>query len=179
MEFVATAIDGAFLVYPATEGDDRGSFVRLFCAAAFAAAGIGFEVVQSNLSRNPLRYTLRGMHFQAEPHGEAKLVHCAAGRIFDVAIDLRRGSNTFQKAVAVEMSPGTAALFYIPPGCAHGFMTLEPETDVLYFMGAAYVPASGRGVRWNDPTFAIEWPAEPAVISEKDKSWPDFHNPLR
>lgn len=174
MEFVATGIEGAFLVNPPAHSDDRGSFARLFCAEAFAAHGIAFEVVQANLSRNPVRNTLRGMHFQAQPHGEPKLVHCAAGRIFDVAIDLRPASPTFRRAFAVELSPGTGALFYIPAGCAHGFLTLEPHSDVLYFMGAAYVPGSGRGVRWNDPCFAIAWPGSPAVISDRDASWPDF-----
>jgi dTDP-4-dehydrorhamnose 3,5-epimerase len=154
--------------------DPRGSFARTFCTETFAAAGIAMQIAQTNFSRNPRRLTLRGMHYQTEPHGEPKLVHCVRGRIFDVAVDLRPGSPTLRRWAAVELSPDLDRAFYIPRGCAHGFLTLEDDCDIVYLMGAPYVPMAGRSVRWNDPAFRIEWPAQPLEISERDRMCADF-----
>ena len=174
MQFLPTAIVGAFLVEPAAQADERGRFARLFCATAFTAAGIDFAPVQVNVSRNPAAETLRGMHTQTAPHAEAKLVQCIRGRIFDVAIDLRRQSPTFGCHVAVDLAADDDRLFYIPPGCAHGFLTRTPDSDVLYYMGTAFVPGVGTGVRWNDPAFGIAWPSAPTIISDRDATYPDY-----
>lgn len=174
MRFVTTEIPGAMIVELDPHQDERGFFARIFCEEEFARAGIAMRAFQANLSHNAKAYTLRGMHFIASPHEEPKLVQCVRGRLWDVAVDLRPNSRAFGRAVGVDLSPETRRLFYIPPGCAHGFMTLMDQTDVLYLMGAAFVPGAGRGVRWNDPAFRIVWPADPRVISELDASYPDF-----
>ena len=174
MRFLPTAVAGAFIVERSPIRDDRGSFERTFCEAAFAAAGIVFRAVQSNLSRNPHRGTLRGLHVQAPPHGEDKLVQCVRGRLFDVALDLRSGSPTWGAHAAVELDADGERSFYIPAGCAHGFLTLEPDSDIHYQMGQKFAPGTGIGVRWDDPAFAIQWPGTPALISERDATWPDF-----
>jgi dTDP-4-dehydrorhamnose 3,5-epimerase len=174
MRFTSTGVDGAFIVDLEPSRDTRGSFARTFCPEEFAAAGIDFRVAQANISRNTRRHTLRGMHLQAEPHGEAKLVQCVRGRIFDVAVDLRRGSPTWQKFAAVELAADNDRLFYIPPGCAHGFLTLEDDSDILYYMGSAYVAGVDAGVRWDDPAFAIDWPAPPQVIAPRDAHYVDY-----
>jgi dTDP-4-dehydrorhamnose 3,5-epimerase len=174
MEFRPTAIAGAFIVELQPQADERGSFARTFCTDEFARAGIDFDAVQVNLSLNTACHTLRGMHLQGEPHGEAKLVQCVRGRIFDVAIDLRRTSPSWMSVVSVELDADADRLFYIPPGCAHGFLTLEAHSDLLYYMGTRFVPGVGLGVRWDDPAFGIDWPAAPAVISDRDASYPDY-----
>jgi dTDP-4-dehydrorhamnose 3,5-epimerase len=174
MRLVPTAIEGAFIVEPLVNTDSRGSFGRVFCGKLFADAGIDFEAVQINLSRNTHRHTLRGLHTQQSPHEEAKLVHCVRGGIFDVAIDLRPDSTSHGCVVSIELKAAIDRMFFIPKGCAHGFLTLEPDTDVLYYMGTAFVPDVGLGVRWNDPSFAIDWPALPAVISDRDASYPNY-----
>ena len=174
MKFTPTAIAGAYLVTMQPITDDRGSFARSFCTAEFAAAGIDFTPVQINLSRNPQVHTLRGLHYQADPHGEAKLVQCARGRLFDVAVDLRRDSPSFGAHVALTLDADGDDLFFIPAGCAHGFLTLADNSDVLYHMGTAFVPGVGLGVRWNDPAFDIAWPAEPKLMSPRDAGYADF-----
>lgn len=174
MKFNPTAIDGAFIIDLAPARDARGSFARIFCEEAFAAAGVPLRPVQVNLSKNPIAGTLRGLHFQSEPHGEAKLVQCVRGRIFDVAVDLRPESPTYLATVGVELSPDAERLFHIPAGCAHGYLTLEPESDVLYQVSAAYAPAAASGVRWNDPAFGIQWPVEPVSIVDRDANYPDY-----
>jgi dTDP-4-dehydrorhamnose 3,5-epimerase len=174
MDFVPTAIAGAFRIERAPVADARGSFARTFCEAEFAAAGIDFRVVQMNLSRNPQRHTLRGLHGQHPPHAEAKLVQCVRGRIFDVAVDVRPGSPSFARWVGVELAGDGDVSFYIPPGCLHGFLTLEPDSDVLYHMGTAFVAGVGSGARFDDPAFGIAWPAAPAVISDRDAGYADF-----
>lgn len=175
MRFVATEVDGARIVELDGHRDSRGYFARTFCEQEFAQAGIGMRVVQTNFSQNPARLTLRGMHYQAAPHGEPKIVQCVRGRIFDVAVDLRPQSPTFRRWAGVELGPVTNRVFYIPEGCAHGFLTLEVDSDIVYLMGAPYVPGSGRGVRWNDPAFGIAWPGAPAEISERDRDYPNFY----
>lgn len=174
MRFLSTSIDGAFIVELDGQADDRGRFSRIFCGAEFTRAGIDFAPVQINLSHNPAAGTLRGMHSQASPHEEAKLVHCVRGRIFDVAVDLRPASPSFGRNFGVELAADADRLFYIPPGCAHGFLTREPHSDVVYYMGASFVPGVGIGVRWNDPAFGIAWPDVPAMISDRDAQYPDF-----
>lgn len=154
--------------------DARGYFARTFCEEEFAKAGLAMRIVQANISRNPRARTLRGMHYQGEPHGEPKIVQCVRGRIYDVAVDLRPRSPTYRHWASVELAPDNDRLFYIPPGCAHGFLTLETNSDIVYLMGAAFVPGSGRGVRWDDPAFAIEWPAAPTEISERDAGYEAF-----
>lgn len=174
MRFVATEIPGVTVIEAETNGDARGSFARLYCPNAFAAAGIDFAPRQVSLSRNPAQGTLRGLHFQDPPHAEYKLVRVTRGRIFDVAVDLRPESPAFRRWVAVELDAGSLRALFVPAGCAHGFLTLEPDSDVLYQIDRDYVPGVGRGVRWNDPAFAIRWPGEPAILSERDAAWPDF-----
>ncbi|MGE5548214.1 MAG: dTDP-4-dehydrorhamnose 3,5-epimerase [Solirubrobacterales bacterium] len=174
MRIEATRIPGVMVVEVSPHADDRGLFARTFDAALFAAAGLPTEWPQCNTSWNPRRGTLRGMHYQAEPGPEPKLVRCTRGRIFDVAVDLRPGSPTFRSWVGTELSADRRNALYVPPGCAHGFLTLEDGAEVFYQMGAAYVPDLARGVRWNDPAFAIEWPFAPALIGERDAAYPDF-----
>jgi dTDP-4-dehydrorhamnose 3,5-epimerase len=174
MKFNPTAIDGAFIIDLAPARDERGSFSRIFCEDSFARAGAPLRPVQVNLSKNPLAGTLRGLHFQVEPHGEIKLVQCVRGRIFDVAVDLRPASPTYLAHVAVELSPDAERLFHIPAGCAHGYLTLEPESDVLYQVSAAYAPGSASGVRWDDPAFGIHWPIPPVSIADRDANYPDY-----
>ena len=173
MRFVATEIPGAFIVELEPHRDERGFFARSFCEEEFAAAGISMHAVQANLSYNARARTLRGLHFQACGE-EPKLVQCVRGRVWDVALDLRPFSPAFGRSVGVELSPETGRLFFIPPGCAHGFLTLTDATDLLYLMGGAFIPGAGRGVRWNDPAFRVAWPAEPEVLSERDANYPDF-----
>jgi dTDP-4-dehydrorhamnose 3,5-epimerase len=174
MQLVPTAIAGAFRIERQPVADARGSFARTFCVDAFAAAGIDFRIAQMNLSRNPHVHTLRGLHGQQPLHEEAKLVQCVRGRIFDVAVDVRPDSPSRGRWVGVELAGEGETSFYIPPGCLHGFLTLEPDSDVLYHMGTAFVAGVGIGARFDDPAFGIAWPAAPAVISDRDASYPDF-----
>ena len=174
MRFVETGLEGARFVELEVHRDERGAFARTWCAEEFAAAGIDLGLVQCNISHNPAAGTLRGLHFQRPPHGEPKLVQCVRGRIFDVAVDLRRSSPSFGKWAGAELSADSDRLFYIPAGCAHGFLTLEPDSDVLYYMGAPFVSGAGAGVRWDDPAFAIAWPGVPQLISDRDAHYPDF-----
>lgn len=174
MKIDATEIDGAFAVATAPIADERGDFARSFCVEAFRDAGIDFTVAQANISRNHRRGTLRGMHFQADPVPDPKLVRCARGRIFDVAVDLRPHSRTFCRWTGAELDAGTQNALFVPPGCAHGFLTLEDDCEVEYLMGAPYVADLARGVRWDDPAFAIAWPHAPALMSDRDASYPDF-----
>jgi dTDP-4-dehydrorhamnose 3,5-epimerase len=174
VRFESTAIDGAFFVELDAHQDERGLFARTFCEQDFAQAGIDMRVVQTNVSRNPMAGTLRGMHYQAPPHEEPKLIQCVRGRIFDVAIDLRRSTPSSRRLVCTELSADDNRLFFIPPGCAHGFLTLEHNSDVFYYMGAAFVPDAARGVRWNDPAFEIPWPKTPSLVSSRDAKYADY-----
>lgn len=174
MRFVATAIEGVRILETEPIADERGDFARSFCTEEFQAAGIDFTPVQTNISRNSARGTLRGMHYQAAPSPDAKVVRCTRGRIFDVAVDLRPHSDTFCRWVSAELTPDRQNALYIPAGCAHGFITLETDSDVHYLMGTSYVAELGRGVRWDDPTFGIAWPITPSTISMRDAGYPDF-----
>jgi dTDP-4-dehydrorhamnose 3,5-epimerase len=174
MRFEPTPIPGVVVVELEPHVDDRGFFARAHCPDEFAAAGFPFLPVQTSLSRNRAALTLRGMHFQARPHGEAKLVRVVRGRIHDVALDLRPESPTFLGWTATELSAENGRALLIPEGVAHGFLTLEPDSDILYQIDRAFTPGHGRAVRWNDPAFAIDWPAAPDMISPADATLPDF-----
>ena len=173
MRFAETAIPGVVVVDIEAREDERGAFARLQCPDEFAAAGHPFAPVQTSLSRNPHAGTLRGLHYQPAPHAEVKLVRAVRGRMFDVALDLRPASPTFRRWVSAELSADNARGLLIPEGVAHGFLTLEPDTDVLYQISPKFTPGQEAGVRWDDPAFAIAWPAAPALISERDASYPD------
>lgn len=168
MIFNETEIKGVYLIEPEFIKDERGYFARTFCENEFKEAGIVFHPVQSNVSNNKKAYTLRGMHFHAAPYEETKLVRCSAGKVFDVVVDIRSESPSFRKWLGVELSRENGRAFYIPTGCAHGFLTLENDSEVFYQMGPAYTPGHDRGFRWNDPTIDIDWPGEPKVISARD-----------
>lgn len=174
MRFIAQEIAGFFVVETDPQRDARGSFARIFCAEEFAAGGISFTTVQVNLSGNLKRHTLRGLHYQDPPHAEAKFVRAVRGRAFDVVVDLRRDSPTHRRWVSVELDARAMNGVFVPEGCAHGFLTLEDDTDILYQMGRLFVDGHAKGVRWNDPAFAINWPAAPAVISPRDRDFPDY-----
>lgn len=174
MRFARTAIEGVLRLEADPRSDARGSFARLHCPDEFAAAGHPFAPVQTSLSRNPHVRTLRGMHYQPAPHAETKLVRVVRGRVFDVAVDLRPGSPTHRQWVAAELSADAMDALLIPEGVAHGFLTLEPDTDVLYQIAPAYSPGREAGVRWDDPAFGVAWPAEPAVMSDRDRDYPDY-----
>jgi dTDP-4-dehydrorhamnose 3,5-epimerase len=174
MNFIETEIPGVVIVEAAPRRDARGAFARLYCPEEFAAAGIAFTSTQINLSGNPARHTLRGMHFQRSPEAEAKLVRVVRGAAYDVALDLRPGSPTRLRWVGVELTAGNMRALFLPEGIAHGFLTLEPDTDMLYQMGRPYRPGFEEGVRWDDPAFGISWPYPPAVMSARDAAYPDF-----
>jgi len=174
MQFNPTKLAGVLLVTVAPHIDGRGLFARTFDAAEFAAAGLPITWPQCNTSWNAKRGTLRGMHFQAPPCLDGKLVRCVRGCIFDVVIDLRQDSPTFHQCVGLELADHRRDAHYIPAGYAHGFLTLDDNCEVLYMMSASYVPELACGVRWNDPAFAIAWPFEPTVISQRDATWPNY-----
>lgn len=175
MRITPLGLDGAFVVEAEPQADERGLFARTFCRDTFRAQGLHGDFVQCNSSYNRRRGTLRGLHFQAAPHEEIKLVRCTQGAIFDVAVDLRPDSATFCRWRAVELSADNRRALYVPAGFAHGFQTLTDEAEVFYQMSAAYVPDLARGVRWNDPAFAIAWPVEPPILSGRDAAFPDVN----
>ena len=172
MRFVETSIPGVIRVEAEPRADARGAFARLHCPEEFAAAGHPFTPAQTSLSRNPTRHTLRGMHYQPEPHAETKLVRVTRGRAFDVALDLRPESPTYRGWTSAELSAENMVALLIPEGVAHGFLTLEPDTDVVYQITPAFRPGHEAGVRWDDPAFGIIWPATPAVIGDRDAGYP-------
>lgn len=174
MKFLPTRVAGAFVIEPAMLSDERGAFARTFCAETFAAQGLASTYPQCNISTNRSRGTLRGMHFQAGSGAEAKLVRATQGRAYDVALDLRPASPSYLKWAAVELDAARHNAFYIPAGCAHGFLTLEDDCVLFYQMSAPFMPGLARGVRWNDPRFGIDWPFAPIVIGERDATCPDF-----
>jgi dTDP-4-dehydrorhamnose 3,5-epimerase len=176
MRFTQTPLPGVWVIELELLGDERGWFARTFDAEEFQARGLDPTVAQCNASFNARRDTIRGMHYQAEPHGEAKLVRCVRGAIFDVAVDLRPDSASFRSWHGVELSAENGLALYIPAGLAHGFQTLSDDCLVLYQMGHRYVPEASQGVRWDDPAFAIEWPPPQGqrVVSERDSGYPDF-----
>ena len=175
MIFTPTKLSGAFLIDLKRHQDERGFFARAWCRDEMAGQGLDSHLVQCNLSFNHQRGTLRGMHFQASPHEEIKLVRCTRGAIYDVIVDLRPDSSSYCQWSAFELSEDNRRALYVPGGFAHGFQTLAANTEVFYQMSQAYHPESARGVRWNDPAFAIDWPILPPVqISARDANYPDF-----
>jgi dTDP-4-dehydrorhamnose 3,5-epimerase len=171
LRIIQTEIQGVFDLITEPRHDSRGFFARIYCPEELAAAGIDFTSTQINLSRNAAAFTLRGMHWQDPPHAEAKLVRAVTGIIHDVVVDLRPESLTYRRWIARRLSAKAANALFIPEGCAHGFLTLEPNTDVLYQMSRPYVAGFARGLRWDDPTIGIEWPAKPLVIGKIDQVW--------
>jgi dTDP-4-dehydrorhamnose 3,5-epimerase len=174
MRLIPTPLAGVVLLQPEAADDARGSFSRLSCVSTLAANGIVFSPVQTSLSRSSRRGTLRGLHFQIAPSAETKIVHCVGGAVFDVALDLRPDSPTFRRAFSAELSVANGLGMMVPPGCAHGLLTLSDDTSVLYQIDRDYDPQRARGVRWNDPAFAIAWPFGPDVLSDRDSNWADF-----
>ena len=172
MRFMPTSLPGVVVVEATRVEDERGSFERSYCRAAFAAAGLPEVGIQCNISANRKRLTLRGMHVQAEPEPDAKLVRCLSGRIFDVAVDIRPESSARGRWTAVELAAGDGRALFIPAGFAHGFLTLADDTTVFYMMGTAYRADLARGFRWDDAEVAIEWPAAPAIVSARDRALP-------
>lgn len=174
MKFTETPLKGAFLIELEPRKDDRGMFARVFCKNEFEAHGLNPTVVNTNMSRSRYKGTLRGMHFQKAPQGECKLVRCTRGSLYDVIIDLRQDSATFKQWYGVELTPDNDKMLFLPEGFAHGFITLEDNTEATYQVSQFYSPDYEGGVRYNDPAFNISWPLSPTVISDKDKSWPDY-----
>jgi len=174
MRFIPSPLTGVVTIELDAVEDERGFFARTFCIDDFARAGIALMPKQANISHNADALTLRGMHYQAPPYGEPKLVQCVRGRIFDVAVDLRPESPSFRQWFGVELAPAMRRMLFVPAGCAHGFLTLEPDSDVFYLMGQTFTPDAARGVRWNDPAFGIVWPTTPRCISSRDAAYPDF-----
>jgi len=172
--FVETFLKGAFVVDLEKREDDRGFFARAFCQREFAEHGLEVQVAQCNISFNERKGTLRGMHYQVSPFEEAKLVRCTRGSIYDVIIDLRGDSRTFGRPFGVELTARNRRMLYIPREFAHGFQTLEHDTEVFYQMSQYYSAEHSRGVRWNDPAFGIEWPPDERIISERDQQYSDF-----
>lgn len=169
MRFIETPIAGAFLIEPEPSEDERGFFARIFDAAEFARRGLETSFPQWSLSYNAKRGTLRGLHYQAPPHEEVKIVRCTRGAVWDVLVDLRRGGT-----VGFELTADNRRALYVPRGVAHGFQSLADATEMCYFISAEYAPDSARGLRWNDPALAIRWPIADPILSERDRSFPDF-----
>jgi dTDP-4-dehydrorhamnose 3,5-epimerase len=174
VRFLETPLPGAYVLEPEKAHDDRGFFARVWCAQELAEHGLRATWVQSSISFNEKAGTLRGMHYQAPPHQEVKLVTCTAGAVFDVIIDIRSDSVTFREWFAIELTARNNTTLYVPEGFAHGFLTLEDEAVVEYHMSEDFHPESARGVRWDDPAFGVRWPSEPVVMSSRDREYPDF-----
>lgn len=173
MIFNKLPIQGAFLIEIQSHADERGFFARAFCQAEFHENGLTNDFVQANISYNPIRGTLRGIHYQNAPHSEAKLVRCTQGALFDVIVDLRQDSRTYGKWFGVDLTSQNHSALYIPEGCGHGFETLEDFTEAFYMVSSSYQPKSEGGVRWDDPAIGIQWPiSPPKLISPKDSCWP-------
>ena len=174
MIFTETKLAGAYLIELEKRGDERGFFARAWCRNEFEQHGLVSRLVQVNLSSNNKAGTLRGMHYQKAPDEETKLIRCTRGALYDVIIDLRPDSPTYKEWLGVELTAGNHRMLYVPKNFAHGFQTLEDDTEAIYQVSQFYAPQSEGGVRWNDPAFGIEWPLPAQVISDKDQNWPDF-----
>jgi dTDP-4-dehydrorhamnose 3,5-epimerase len=174
MRFRETSVAGAHVIDPEPHLDDRGRFMRAWCAKEFAEHGIQFAPVQANLGYSIHKGTLRGMHFQDASAPEAKLVRCTRGRMFDVVVDLRPESASFGQWYGVELNADNGRMLYLPERCAHGYQTLEDGTEMHYMASAYYTPEAAHGVRFDDPAFGVQWPLEPTMISDQDRTWPLF-----
>lgn len=179
MIFVPTALPGAFVIELEKLEDERGFFARTWSAQEFEAHGLNARLVQCSTSFNSRKGTLRGMHWQAAPFEEAKLVRCTAGAIHDVVLDLRAGSSTHLQHLAIELSATNRRMLYVPEGCAHGFQTLVDDTEVFYQMTQIYSADHARGVRWDDPAFGLAWPPGERFINDRDRNYPDYVDPTR
>lgn len=176
MRFTELTVPGAYVMDLEPHHDDRGFFARTFARDELSAHGLATDFPQCNLSRNHRLGTLRGMHYAVAPSAEVKIVRCVTGAIYDVIVDVRRDARVFGAWTFVELSADNGRALYIPPGVAHGFLTLADASDVFYHMGETYHPDRQRGFRWNDPTFGIAWPAAPVVIAERDAAYADFQS---
>lgn len=174
MKFIEQALLGVFVIEIERQEDSRGWFARSWAEEEMASRGLATHFSQCSISYNKKRGTVRGMHYQVAPHEEAKLVSCIRGSIIDAVVDLRPESDTYMKHIAIELSAENHRIVYIPAGCAHGFQSQEDETEVYYQISAPYAPDFARGMRWNDPLFAITWPLPVSVISDRDRDYPDF-----
>jgi dTDP-4-dehydrorhamnose 3,5-epimerase len=174
MIFVETPLPGAYVIEVEKHEDERGFFARSWCAREFAAKGLDPHLVQCNVSYNKLKATLRGLHYQIPPHAEVKLVRCTKGSLFDVIVDLRKDSTTFLKWFAIELTATNHRMLYIPKLFAHGFQTLEDDTEIFYQMTEFYEPAASKGLRWNDPRLGINWPDAGRTISKRDQAYPNL-----
>jgi dTDP-4-dehydrorhamnose 3,5-epimerase len=174
MIFVQTDLPGVVLITPEPIPDERGTFTQTWGLKEFEAGGLNAHMIVRNRCINRRARTLRGLHFQRVPHAEARLASAVAGAIYDVAVDLRTDSPTYGKWVGNELRADTGTMIYVPEGLAHGFVTLEPDTSVDYLLSASYAPEAAGGVRWDDPQFDIRWPFPPAVLSDRDRTWPDY-----
>lgn len=172
MKFTETPLAGAFLIEPEPRADARGFFARIFCRGEFEKLGLDSSVTQCNISFNPHKGTLRGMHYQLPPRQEVKLVRCTLGAVFDAIVDLRPGSPSFLRWFGVELSASNHRMLYVPRGFAHGYLTLCRDSEVFYQVSEFYSPDCERGLRFDDPAFAIVWPFAPVVVSDKDRSHP-------
>ena len=175
MEFIETGLNGAYLVQLKKIEDERGYFARAWCRDEFLKHGLNSQILQLNVGFNKLRGTVRGMHFQLPPHSEAKFVRCTRGAIFDVMIDLREDSPTFGRWFGQELTPANGLLLYLPEGFAHGYQALCDDTEMYYQTSEIYQPSAARGVRFDDPAFAIKWPMPISLVSAADRGWPLFN----
>ncbi|MCC9135034.1 dTDP-4-dehydrorhamnose 3,5-epimerase [Pontibacter silvestris] len=178
MIFTETKLKGAYIIELKKIEDERGFFARAWCQNEMTEHGLADRVLQTNVSFNPKKGTLRGMHYQVKPHEESKLVRCTRGAIFDVIIDLRVSSDSYKQWLGVKLTADNYRMLYVPEGFAHGYLTLEDNTEVTYQVSEFYTPGAEQGIRWNDPAFRIEWPLEPQLVSEKDKAHADFAGQL-
>ncbi len=174
MRFIPTSLSGAYVIEPERLEDERGYFARTFCRDEFLAHGLNPSLAQCNVSFNARKGTLRGMHYQTKPHEEAKLVRCTRGSVFDVIVDIRESSPTRLQWFATDLTAANGRMLYIPEGFAHGFQTLEDNSELFYQMSERYIPQSARGLRWNDPVVGIRWPLPDPVISQRDATFLDF-----
>jgi dTDP-4-dehydrorhamnose 3,5-epimerase len=174
MRFDPTALPGVMVITIEPHEDARGFFARAFCEDEFARAGIALRPRQINLSHNDKALTLRGLHYQTPPHAEIKLVQCVRGRVFDVAVDLRSDSPAYRRWFGLELAPELRRMLLVPEGCAHGYLTLQDDSDVFYLVSAPFAPEAQAGVRWDDPAFGIAWPARPTLLSPRDQAFADF-----
>jgi dTDP-4-dehydrorhamnose 3,5-epimerase len=177
MIFTETKLSGAYVIDLEPHHDERGFFARAWCETEFTEHGLNPCIKQCNISFNPKEGTLRGMHYQADPYGEVKLVRCTMGKIYDVIIDIRPDSSSYKQHFSIELSDENRRMLYIPEGFAHGFQTLTDNVEVFYQMAQSYVPGAASGIRWNDPAFKLEWPeVSNRIISERDEQYPDYQD---
>lgn len=174
MTFHTTKLEGVFEIHLELKSDERGFFARSWCKQEFETHGLDSKLVQCNISFNARKGTLRGVHYQSPPHAETKVVRCTRGAIYDVVVDLRRHSRTYKDWIGVVLNSDNHHMLYVPEGCAHGFLTLQDQTEVFYQMSEFYYPESASGIRWDDPAFRIAWPSEARVISDRDRTYPNF-----